>query len=501
MDQAIPVSFMPEKKDKRLDEIVRLLVQYARLDFHERLEVSDKGDEIDAVIVGLNTLGEELVNFEAIRAERVNEETARLAAIVDSSEDAIISKSLDSTIRTWNKSAERIFGFTAQEAVGQSIAITIPEEYRSEERAIIERIRKGERMEHYETIRMRKDGTRFDVSLTISPILDASGAVTGASNIARDITDRKRIEKELSDRALYLEHRSNSLLDVLLRQTMMDFSVKAEVSERGDEMDAIAVGLNTLAEELESEIARRQKFEGELLKRTKELESSNKDLENFAYIASHDLQEPLRMVSSFLQLLEKKMGDKLDATGKEYIYYAVDGAKRMKVMINDLLAYSRITSRKPVFSEVDMNKIFQDVRSNLRERIREKNAVLETGKLPVMVADNIKITRLLQNLIGNAIKFTEKGVTPHIKVDCRENAEEYTFAVKDNGIGLKEEYFEKIFGIFQRLHRQSDYEGTGIGLAECKKIAELHGGRIWVQSHPGDGSTFYFTVSKKLKVN
>ncbi|HEY6161236.1 MAG TPA: PAS domain S-box protein, partial [Bacteroidia bacterium] len=423
---------MPDKKDKRLDEIVRLLVQYARLDFDERLEVSPKGDEIDAVIVGLNTLGEELENMESIKAEKVNEETARLAAIVDSSEDAIVSKSLDSIIRTWNRSAERMFGFTAKEAIGKNIAITIPEELVFEERSIISRIRRGERVEHYETIRKRKDGTRLEVALTVSPILDASGTVIGASNIARDISEKKLIERELKERAQYLEHRSNDLLNVLLRHTMLDFSVKAEVGENGDEMDAIAVGLNTLAEELESEISRRQEFEKELLKKTEELESSNKDLENFAYIASHDLQEPLRMVSSFLQLLEKKMGDQVDATGKEYIYYAVDGAKRMKVMINDLLAYSRITSRKPVFSMVDMNKIMEDVKTNLRERIRERQAIIETGDLPVLVADNVKITRLLQNLISNAIKFTGKGVTPHINVTCDGSRDEYTFSVTDN---------------------------------------------------------------------
>ncbi|MEO6613796.1 MAG: CHASE3 domain-containing protein [Chitinophagaceae bacterium] len=232
-----------------------------------------------------------------------------------------------------------------------------------------------------------------------------------------------------------------------------------------------------------------------LEKRAVELQSSNTELERFAYVASHDLQEPLRMVSSFLHLLEKKMEGKLDDSAKQYIGFAVDGAERMKNLIQDLLRYSRVGTSKESITDVDCNEILESVRSVLSLTIRETGATLLVKNLPVIKAIPAQILQLFQNLVGNAIKY--HGEAPSlIEVDCTEKEKSWEFSVKDNGIGIDPRFFDKIFIIFQRLHNKTDYAGTGIGLSICKKIVERHGGNIWVESSPGNGSRFYFTIPK-----
>jgi len=221
---------------------------------------------------------------------------------------------------------------------------------------------------------------------------------------------------------------------------------------------------------------------------------SNKELEQFAYVASHDLQEPLRMVSSFTQLLSQRYKDKLDQDAQDFIQYAVDGAIRMQILINDLLDYSRVGTRGKNFSSVDMHTVLGQAVSNLNLKIQEKNALVTNDELPEVFADEGQMVQLLQNLIANAIKFCKSS--PSIHIDAKEENEHYLFSVRDNGIGIEEQYFDKIFQIFQRLHPGDVYGGTGIGLAICKRIIERHGGKIWVESKPGKGSRFYFTILK-----
>jgi len=224
-----------------------------------------------------------------------------------------------------------------------------------------------------------------------------------------------------------------------------------------------------------------------------ELRRSNSDLQQFAYVASHDLQEPLRMIASYTQLLAKRYKGKLDSDADDFIGYAVEGASRMQTLINDLLAYSRVTTQGKVFERVDCNQILEDVLSNLRLAIEENRAVVTHDALPVVTADGGQLSQLFQNLIGNAIKFHgEEPPRVHVSVELRNN--EWQFSVLDNGIGVDPQYAERIFVIFQRLHNREEYPGTGIGLAVCKKIVERHGGRIWVQSPIGRGSIFYFTL-------
>jgi PAS domain S-box-containing protein len=273
--------------------------------------------------------------------------------------------------------------------------------------------------------------------------------------------------------------------------------------------------LQQLANQIGIALSQAQLLERETRQR-QELARSNAELEQFAYVASHDLQEPLRMVTSYLQLLERKYKNQLDSSAEEFITYAVDGARRMQFLINDLLNYSRVSTRGQPFEQVDCTAVFERAIANLKFAIEESGALITHDPLPTVMADATQMTQVFQNLIGNAIKFRrelppqihikavmgtgqaeEQGagelLTPNSSLNTQTN--EWLFSVSDNGIGIESQYAERIFVIFQRLHGRSKYSGTGIGLAICKKIIERHGGRIWVESKQGQGSTFYFTIS------
>jgi len=223
------------------------------------------------------------------------------------------------------------------------------------------------------------------------------------------------------------------------------------------------------------------------------LKRSNEELEQFAYVASHDLQEPLRMVSSYTQLLEKRYGDALDEKAKGFIAYAVDGARRMQNLINDLLAYSRVQTRGGAFRKLDLNVALGQARANLAATIGEAQALVTHDELPVVTADEAQLVSVFQNLIGNAVKFRREE-TPRVHVSATAHDGGVEIAVRDNGIGIRGDFEDRVFVIFQRLHGRSEYPGTGIGLALCKRIVERHGGRIWFESAEGEGTTFRFTL-------
>ena len=229
-----------------------------------------------------------------------------------------------------------------------------------------------------------------------------------------------------------------------------------------------------------------------ILKLNEELLRSNKELERFAYVASHDLQEPLRMVTNFTQLLSRKYEDKLDKDAREYIYYAVDGATRMYDLINGLLAYSRIHTKGKEFQKVDLNRILENSLRNLSLVIDERRAEIKSDDLPVVFADESQMVQLFQNFIANSIKFSKD--TPQISISSKSEKKHHVISISDNGIGIDTQHFDRIFQIFQRLHHRDEFKGTGIGLAICKRIVERHGGNIWVESEPGKGSTFHFTI-------
>ncbi|MGB9202106.1 sensor histidine kinase, partial [Methanobacterium sp.] len=243
------------------------------------------------------------------------------------------------------------------------------------------------------------------------------------------------------------------------------------------------------------DITERKEAEKVLKLRLDELARSNAELEQFAYISSHDLQEPLRMIASYLQLLERRYKGELDAKADKYIKFSVDGATRMQNLIDDLLDFSRVTTQANELKPTDLESVYTDVLSNLEVLISENDAIIKHETLPIIIADKTQISQVFQNLINNAIKFRSKD-QPKINITVKEEDNQWLFAVQDNGIGIDPKHSDRIFEVFKRLHKRRDYPGTGIGLAICRKIIERHGGRIWVESELGKGSIFYFTLQK-----
>lgn len=245
---------------------------------------------------------------------------------------------------------------------------------------------------------------------------------------------------------------------------------------------------------ISQDITARKQAEKELDQALMDLERSNKALEHYAYIVSHDLQEPLRMVSSYLQLLQRRYEGQLDEDADDFIGFAVGGAHRMRAMINGLLDYSRVGTRSEPFQSTDCGAALDHALANLEIAIEESEAQITHDDLPTVMADETQLVQLFQNLISNAIKFRRDDAIPRVHISVERQGNRWVFGVEDSGIGIDSSQFERIFQIFQRLHSQKDYEGTGIGLAVCRKIVECHGGRIWVESEPGKGATFRFTL-------
>jgi PAS domain S-box-containing protein len=730
--------------------------------------------------------------------KRMEEARARLAAIVDSSEDAIVGKTLDGIITSWNAGAMKLYGYSEDEAIGKPISILISPDHSDEIPAILEKIRLGEHIDHYETMRIRKDGRVLNVSLSISPIKDSKGQIVGASTITRDITEKKRAEEVIRRAGLYnrslieasldplvtispegvitdvnkatenvtgfsrekligtdfsnyftepekakegylkvfkegsvtdypleIRHRDGHVTPVIynasvyrdeagrvigvfaaarditerkhaeesarlagmynrsLIEASLDpfvtiapngeitdvnvatenitgfsrekligtdfsnyftepekakegylkvfkegsvtdypleirhrdghvtpviynasvyrdeasnvigvFAAARDITERKRAEEAVKLAnaynrslieasldplvtispdgritdVNAATEKVTGhsraeligtdfsnyftdpdkaregymqvfkegsvtdyplklrhraghitpvvynasvyrdeagrvsgvfaaarDVTELNKAEEALKQKIAEVERSNAELEQFAYVASHDLQEPLRMVTSYVNLIDRRYKDKLDKDANEFIGYTVEGATRMQQMINDLLAYSRIGTRGKPFEPSDMELILEHALKNLKITIQESDAVVTHDPLPTINADDLQITQIFQNLIGNAIKFRGDR-QPRVHVSAEKKGDEWIFSVKDNGIGIEPQYFDRIFIIFNRLHTRAEYPGSGIGLAICKKIVERHRGRIWIESKPGEGSTFYFTI-------
>lgn len=350
-----------------------------------------------------------------------------LAAIVEGTDDAIISKDLSGVITSWNRGAERIFGYTAAEAVGQRITLIAPPERISEMPTILERIKRGERIHHFESVRQAKDGHRVNVSLTVSPIFDGAGQIVGASKIARDITERKLAEETFA------------------RQT--DRLVRA-----------------------------------------------NADLQQFAYITSHDLKEPLRIVVSCTEMLLSKSAEKLNAEERQLLNFVINAGKRMNTMIADLLPYARTLSEDLPFERVMISQAVDWAINNLHVAIQSSGAEIsyDPNALPAVHGNKLALVQLFQNILSNAIKYRGPE-RPKIGIWAERDNGRWQFSVRDNGIGIAPAYHERIFLLFQRLHKQ-DCPGSGVGLALCRKIVQAHGGDIRVESEEGKGATFLFSL-------
>jgi light-regulated signal transduction histidine kinase (bacteriophytochrome) len=263
----------------------------------------------------------------------------------------------------------------------------------------------------------------------------------------------------------------------------------------------VTVGGRRMYNAVVRDVTERKRYEAELRAHGDALARSNAELEQFAYVASHDLQEPLRMVASYTQLLQRRYEGQLDAPADTYIHFAVDGAQRMQALINDLLALSRVGTQGKPFQPVDVGAVVRRVLRSLGRALEESGGTVDVGPLPTVRGDAGQLEQLLQNLVANALKFRRPDVPPHVSVSAERregphvpHGAEWVCAVRDNGIGFEQEFAEQIFVVFQRLHTRTEYPGTGVGLAICKKIVERHGGRIWAESAPNAGTTFYFTL-------
>lgn len=388
------------------------------------------------VLIGWSARVLHRVDTERARAERaLRASQAMFQGLYEFSPDAIVAVNRAGRIARVNAQAERLFGYAREEMLGQPVELLIPqrfaEQHERDRRDYAARPRPRPMGAGLELYARRKDGGEFPADVNLGPLETEDGTLVLST--VRDITERKRIEEALSQQA-------------------------------------------------------------------RELSRSNADLERFAYVASHDLQEPLRMVSSFTQLLARRYQGKLGPDADEYIGYAVSGAARMQQLINDLLAYSRVGTRGRPLTPVPVEDMLAEVLADLQVAIHESGAVVTHGTLPTVAADATQLRQLLQNLVGNAIKFRgERPPRIQVSAELREHSgakgeAQWLFAVRDTGIGIAPEYRDRIFLIFQRLHTAQEYPGTGIGLALCKRIVERHGGHIWVESEPGQGSVFYFTL-------
>jgi PAS domain S-box-containing protein len=371
---------------------------------------------------------EELERRVAVRTAELQESERRFRLLVEEVRDyAIFMLDPQGFVTSWNAGAQRIKGYRAEEAIGLHLSQFYPVE--EKEKHTAENLLSSAAAEgrsEAEGWRLRKDGSRFWASVTITALHGPQGHLIGYSKITRDLTEQKRAEE-------------------LLRQ------------------------------------------------QAAELARSNAELQRFTSVASHDLQEPLRMVTTFMQLVSERCSGKLDAESNEFIGYAVDGALRMRQLVSDLLTYSHVSSNPEETEPVDFEQVLREVLRDLDVMIRESEARITHDRMPIVLAVRSQIIQLFQNLLTNAIKFSKPN-PPQIHVSAQARGTEWTFSVRDNGIGIRSEYFDRIFIMFKRLHDRTQFAGTGIGLAICKRIVERHHGRIWVESTPGRGSTFFFTL-------
>jgi PAS domain S-box-containing protein len=490
------------------------------------------------------------------------ESGAKFRGLLEAAPDAIVVVNQSGEIVLLNVQAEKQFGYRRDELLGQKVTNIIPDGFaerliaddlRSAEDALAQNIGTG-----IELTARRKDASTFPIEIMLSPLESTEGTLVIAA--IRDISVRKEAEIHLAQMesryrglleaapdAMVVVNQSGEIVllnvqaekqfgyrrDELLGQKVTNiipdgFAERLIADDLRSAEDALAQQIGTgieldarrkdgsefpielmlsplgspdgvLVTAAIRDISVRRNAAAELLQKIAELNRSNEELGQFAYIASHDLQEPLRMVASYTQLLGRRYKGKLDSDADDFIAFAVDGASRMQRLIQDLLVYSRVGSRGGPLQAISSENAFDQAIHNLQGSIEESGALVTHDPLPAVMGDEMQLTQLFQNLVGNAIKYQDTGV-PSVHVGAaRGEGDKWDFSVRDNGLGIDPQYFDKIFGMFQRLHKRDEFTGTGIGLAICKKIVERHGGSISVESQPGHGSIFHFALRESEK--
>ncbi len=485
------------------------------------------------------------------------------AAIVRSSDDAILSKNLAGIITSWNRGAERIFGYSPKEVIGKHISVLIPSHLQHEETSIMAKIRKGEDIDLYETERITKYGKIIDVSLSISPLKNRSEKIIGASKILRDITEPKRTKDQLIEREeqleLFIEHSpaalamfdTNMSYLAVSQRWINDYNLKEpeiigkshyeifpevpaywkqihqrclhggvekkeqELFKRADgskswlrwevrpwhKATGQIGGIIIFSEEITQRIEGEQKIkklnaelEERVLIRTEQLRQTNKELESFSYSVSHDLRGPLRIIDGFGQILIEDYSQKLDEEGRNTINVIMTNARKMGQLIDDLLSFSKIGRSEMSVSRVDMNKLAKEAIQELRAGSVIMTDNLKLKPLRPARGDNQLLKQVWINLISNAAKYSGRKKIPAIEIGMVDSEGNLAYYVKDNGAGFNMKYAGKLFGVFQRLHKEEDFPGTGVGLALVQRIILRHGGKIWAKARENEGATFYFTL-------
>ncbi|MGA9558936.1 MAG: PAS domain S-box protein [Terriglobales bacterium] len=542
---------------------------------------------------GASVLKESAAPEFALGPEGSGAEEARewLAAVVRSSDDAIIGKTLEGTITAWNPGAEKLFGYPSAEAMGKSMLMLVPADRANEETEILARIGRGEQVDHFETIRVRKDGRTIAISATISPIRNRSGVIVGASKIARDITERKRAEQKAVAQADALARQADALArsrqaleaQTLLLRSVLDSMVEGlvAVDEEGrfilwnpaaerivglgatnmpaqewtthyglylaDTVTPFPADQNPLLRAMKGEVRTAEMFirnrelsrgawiqasasplrdkagavrggvvafrdvtkmredereirklndelEAKVAKRTAQLEEVNHELEAFTYSVSHDLRAPLRHISGFTRILLEEFGPSLPAEVQEYLRRIHSGTGRMGQLVDELLNLTRIGRQSLTLQPTDLNSVVDEVVTMLESDTAGRAVEWKISALGSVVCDPTLIRQVFQNLIGNALKYSRPRSPAVIEIGCSAKDKLQVIWVRDNGVGFDMRYADKLFGVFQRLHRPEEFEGTGIGLAIVDRILRKHGGRVWAEAELGRGATFYFVL-------
>ncbi|MBX3237459.1 MAG: PAS domain S-box protein [Nitrospiraceae bacterium] len=471
---------------------------------------------------------------------------ARLAAIVESSSDAIISTTLDDHILTWNQAAERMFGYRTEEVLGRSASVIVPAQHRDHITTVIEQVKMGAQISQLETQRQRRDGEGLEVSLAISPIKDADGRLLGISTIARDITERKRTERELTQLRRLIELSHDPIFAWDLHQGIVEWNRGCELLYGYSKAEAVGCPSPVLLrsifpqplDEIVATMERTGEWTGEIRQRTKDgrevivesrlslrhtddrsliLETSrditeqrqaeltilrkNKDLETLLFVTSHDLKEPLRAIESFSLLLEERYADRLDDKGRDFLRRTIRATQRLDQLLTDILNLSRAQRMDVPAQDVEAEALVKEVLRQLEPRIKETRArIVIRSPLPRLRVNPTWATQGLYNLIANALKFSRPGESPDIEIAAYEsegNAEEKMrgLVVSDRGPGIPSEHRERIFQLFARIVGR-EVEGTGAGLAIVRQVAERHGGRAWVEDRQGGGSNFIMTFAQ-----